>query len=75
MTTSPFVASHHPAVGGYQPHDTSIPARRPGRPFVPAPVMSGVVRPPEQDDDQLKVADAVLELLRTVNQNGLRTSS
>ena len=75
MTTSPFVASHHPTTGGYQPHDTSIPARRPGRAFVPAPVLSGVVRAPEPDEDQLKVADAVLQQLRTVNQNGLRTSA
>lgn len=70
MTTSPFVSSHHPTVGGYQPHATSIPARRPGRRFVPAPVQSGVVRPPEVESDQLVVADVVLELLRTVNENG-----
>jgi hypothetical protein len=72
MTTSPFVAPHASATGGFQPHDVSIPARRPHRPFVPAPVHTGVVRPPEVDSDQLVVADAVLELLRTVNQNAVR---
>ncbi|WP_157970630.1 hypothetical protein [Nakamurella deserti] len=72
MTTSPFVAPHHPAAGNLQPHDAAIPARRPHRPFVPAPVHTGVVRPPEVESDQLVVADAVLELLRTVNQNAVR---
>lgn len=72
MTTSPFVASQHPTTGGYQPPHTSIPARRPGRAFVPAPVQSGVVRRPEVEVDPLVVADAVLQLLKSVNQNGVR---
>lgn len=76
MTTSPFVTSQHaashPAGNGYQPPHTSIPARRPGRKFVPAPVQTGVVRSPDVEADELVVADAVLELLRTVNQNGVR---
>ena len=71
MTTSPFVTPHHPATAGHPSPNNSIPAHRPGRRFVPAPVHSGVVRPPEVEaTDQLVVADAVLELLRTVNQNG-----
>jgi hypothetical protein len=73
MTTSPFVTPHHPTGAGHQPQGTTIPAYRPGRRFVPAPVHSGVVRPPEVDAaDELVVADVVLELLRTVNQNGQR---
>lgn len=72
MTTSPFIASQHPTVGGYQPPHTSIPARGPGRTFVAAPVQSGVIRRPEVEADQLVLADAVLELLRSVDQNGGR---
>lgn len=72
MTTSPFVAPAHTTTAGYQPQHTSIPARRPGRPFVPAPVHTGVVRSPAVEVDQLVVADAVLALLKSVNQNAQR---
>ena len=71
MTTSPIAASHHPS------HDGGIPARRAARPFVPAPVHNAPmhaapVRPAEPESEQLVVADAVLQLLRTVNQNAVR---
>ena len=66
MTTSPVAASHHPA------HDNGIPARRPARPFVPAPVHAAPILPAEPESEQLVVADAVLQLLRTVNQNAVR---
>ena len=76
MSTTPFVTSHHPAAGGYQPQDTTIPARRPTRKFSPAPVHVTapvqVAVAPVVENDQLSVADAVLELLRSVNRNGVR---
>lgn len=66
MTTSPIAASHHSS------HDSGIPARRAARPFVPAPVHTAATRPVEPESEQLVVADAVLQLLRTVNQNARR---
>ncbi len=66
MTTAPIVAPHHHSADG------GIPARRAGRTFVPAPVHTAPVRPAEPESEQLVVADAVLALLRTVNQNALR---
>ena len=70
MTTSPFAAPAHPGAAGHPATHTSIPARRLGRKFVPAPVHTGAVRAPEPQDDQQTVADAVLELLRSVNAHG-----
>jgi hypothetical protein len=81
MTTSPFVTPHHRSAGGHQPHDAPIPARRLGRVFVPAPVHTGPVAAPVHTDpvavpdpaaDQIAIADAVLQLLKSVNRNATR---
>ncbi len=69
MTTTQTIRTNHPATGA--PHGVSIPARRPTRQFVPAPVHNPtpVQVASNADSDALSTADAVLQLLRSVNRN------
>lgn len=72
MSTTPFATSHH--ASGHQPQGV-IPARHPTRKFVPAPVHSAagpVPADPPAETEQLLIADAVLELLRSINRNRSR---
>lgn len=73
MTASPLVTPHQPTAD-HEQSGAALPVRHRIRPFAPAPVVTDVQRAPDPDDTQLQIADVVLQLLRTVNQNGLRTS-
>jgi hypothetical protein len=69
MTTTPFIHSTHSATNAA--HSGSGPARR-TRQFVAAPVAHSpapLQNAPITENDPLSTADAVLELLRSVNRN------